>query len=96
MPVTRFATCTDSVKPRMGLTEDHPSGIISVMGIWKLKPIYTNPSHNNETQGTGTPTSQRVTGILFLSEVPTNKHSLYSQDRSEEQNKWKEELALVR
>lgn len=34
-----------------------PSGIISLMGIWKLKPIYTNPGHNNETRGTDTPTS---------------------------------------
>lgn len=36
--------------------QNGPSGTISLMGIWKLKPIYTNPGHNNETQGTGTPT----------------------------------------
>lgn len=46
------------------------------MGIWKLRPIYKNPGHNNETQGIGTPTSWIVTGILFLSEVPTNNHNL--------------------
>lgn len=49
---------------------------LTVMGIWKLRPIYTNPGHNNETQGIGTPTSWIVTGILFLSEVPTNNHNL--------------------
>lgn len=46
------------------------------MGIWKLRPIYKNPGQNNETQGIGTPTSWIVTGILFLSEVPTNNHNL--------------------
>lgn len=53
----KVATCTARSKPRMGMTEDHPSGIISLMGIWKLKSIYTNAGHNNETQGTDTPTS---------------------------------------
>lgn len=42
-------------------------------GHLKLKPTDTNSGHNSERQGTGIPTSWRVTtGILFLSEVPTN------------------------